>query len=35
VPKRVFFVDALPRNPSGKIMKNMLRQKFEKEIVKS
>ena len=35
VPKRVFFIDALPRNPSGKIMKNMLRQKFEKEMVKS
>ena len=32
VPKRVIFVDALPRNPSGKILKNVLRKKYEKEI---
>jgi fatty-acyl-CoA synthase len=32
VPKRIIFVDALPRNPSGKILKNVLRKKYEKEI---
>ncbi len=28
VPKRVFFVDALPRNTMGKVQKNVLRQQF-------
>jgi malonyl-CoA/methylmalonyl-CoA synthetase len=28
-PKRVFFVDALPRNTMGKVQKNQLRQQFE------
>jgi malonyl-CoA/methylmalonyl-CoA synthetase len=27
-PKRVFFVDSLPRNTMGKVQKNQLRQKF-------
>jgi malonyl-CoA/methylmalonyl-CoA synthetase len=26
VPKRVFFVDALPRNTMGKVQKNLLRE---------
>ena len=30
VPKRIFFVDELPRNTMGKVQKNMLRQQFEK-----
>jgi malonyl-CoA/methylmalonyl-CoA synthetase len=30
VPKHVFFVDALPRNTMGKVMKNELRARFEK-----
>jgi fatty-acyl-CoA synthase len=30
VPKGVLFVDTLPRNPSGKLLKRELRQKFEK-----
>jgi len=29
VPKAVVFVDALPKNPSGKIMKRELRTRFE------
>ncbi|MCP4937537.1 MAG: malonyl-CoA synthase [bacterium] len=29
LPKRVFFVDALPRNKMGKIQKNQLREKFQ------
>jgi malonyl-CoA/methylmalonyl-CoA synthetase len=29
VPKRVFFVDQLPRNKMGKIQKNVLREKFQ------
>ncbi len=29
VPKRVFFVDELPRNKMGKIQKNVLREKFQ------
>ncbi|MCB1843737.1 MAG: fatty-acid--CoA ligase, partial [Halioglobus sp.] len=29
VPKAVVFVDELPRNPSGKILKRDLRQQFE------
>ncbi|MFN3685498.1 malonate--CoA ligase [Salinarimonas sp.] len=28
VPKRVFFVDDLPRNTMGKVQKNMLRERF-------
>ncbi len=28
VPKRVYFVDALPRNSMGKVMKNVLRDRF-------
>jgi acyl-CoA synthetase (AMP-forming)/AMP-acid ligase II len=27
-PKRYLFVDALPRNPSGKILKRVLRERF-------
>ena len=29
VPKKVFVVTELPRNPSGKILKRELRQKYE------
>jgi len=28
LPKRVFFVDALPRNTMGKVQKNILREQF-------
>ena len=28
VPKRVYFVDALPRNSMGKVQKNLLRERF-------
>jgi fatty-acyl-CoA synthase len=27
-PKRVFFVDSLPKNPSGKLLKRLLRERF-------
>jgi fatty-acyl-CoA synthase len=30
-PKRVFFVDALPKNPSGKLLKRTLRERFSLE----
>lgn len=30
-PKRVFFVDALPKNPSGKLLKRVLRERFSLE----
>ena len=29
VPKRVHFVDALPKNPSGKLLKRELRRLYE------
>jgi fatty-acyl-CoA synthase len=29
-PKAVVFIDALPKNPSGKLLKRVLRQRFEK-----
>ncbi len=32
VPKRVFFVDALPKNTAGKLLKRELRERFAKEI---
>jgi malonyl-CoA/methylmalonyl-CoA synthetase len=28
VPKRVYFVDELPRNAMGKVQKNVLREKY-------
>ena len=28
VPKRVFFVDELPRNPMGKVQKALLRERY-------
>jgi non-ribosomal peptide synthetase component E (peptide arylation enzyme) len=28
LPERLEFVDALPRNPAGKVVKNELRQRF-------
>jgi fatty-acyl-CoA synthase len=27
-PKQIFFVDSLPKNPSGKLLKRMLRERF-------
>jgi fatty-acyl-CoA synthase len=30
-PKRVFLVDALPKNPSGKLLKRLLRERFSLE----
>ena len=30
-PKRVFFVDSLPKNPSGKLLKRILRERFSLE----
>ena len=29
VPKRVVFADALPKNPSGKLLKRELRQRLQ------
>ena len=31
VPKRVYFVDELPRNTMGKVQKNILREQFSDE----
>ncbi len=31
IPKRVIFVDALPRNAMGKVQKNVLRERFDGE----
>jgi acyl-CoA synthetase (AMP-forming)/AMP-acid ligase II len=28
LPRKVIFVDAIPRNPSGKILKRVLRDQF-------
>jgi malonyl-CoA/methylmalonyl-CoA synthetase len=30
VPKRVHFIDELPRNSMGKVQKNVLRERFSK-----
>ncbi|MCP3812058.1 acyl-CoA synthetase, partial [Mycobacteriaceae bacterium Msp059] len=30
-PKQVYFVDSLPKNPSGKLLKRALRQRFSLE----
>jgi fatty-acyl-CoA synthase len=30
-PKQVFFVDSLPKNPSGKLLKRELRERFNSE----
>jgi fatty-acyl-CoA synthase len=30
-PKQVFFVDSLPKNPSGKLLKRLLRDRFTLE----
>ncbi len=30
-PQQVFFVDALPKNPSGKLLKRALRERFSLE----
>jgi acyl-CoA synthetase (AMP-forming)/AMP-acid ligase II len=32
VPKNILFVEALPRNPSGKILKNVLRKECEEKL---
>ncbi len=32
VPKHVFFVDDLPRNTAGKILKRELRERFAEEV---
>jgi malonyl-CoA/methylmalonyl-CoA synthetase len=34
LPKRVIFVDDLPRNTMGKVQKNLLRQEHEKLFAK-
>ncbi len=31
VPKKIFITDALPRNPSGKLLKNELRKKYAEQ----
>lgn len=33
IPKQVFFVDALPKNPSGKLLKRDLREQFSREFI--
>jgi fatty-acyl-CoA synthase len=33
-PKHVFFVDALPKNPSGKLLKRTLRERFNLESIR-
>ena len=30
-PKHVFFVDSMPKNPSGKLLKRLLRERFSLE----
>ena len=35
VPKRVFYLDALPRNAMGKVQKNLLRERFGEDSKKS
>jgi malonyl-CoA/methylmalonyl-CoA synthetase len=35
VPKRVFYLDSLPRNAMGKVQKNVLRERYEAEPKKS
>ena len=35
VPKRVVFVDSLPKNPSGKLLKRELRRRFETALAAS
>jgi len=32
IPKNILFVEALPRNPSGKILKNVLRKECETKL---
>ncbi len=32
VPKNIFFIEALPRNPSGKVLKNILRKECEDKL---
>lgn len=32
-PKQVFFVESLPKNPSGKLLKRLLRDRFSRETV--
>ncbi len=32
VPKRVFVVDALPRNAMGKVQKNILRERYKESL---
>ncbi len=34
-PKQVFFVDSLPKNPSGKLLKRDLRQRFSVELTET
>jgi len=35
VPKKVMVTDTLPRNPSGKILKNVLRERFTPQEVEA